>query len=106
MKDQLIGCALLLFLAALAFAWWVPQSHTLFWLILIGGIALWFGVRALSAIFDRPDTTLGSAQFGSRADVRLLATSDGDLLIGRSARTGQLLRHGQARASARSSPTC
>lgn len=93
MKDQFVGCALMLFLGALTAAWWVPPSHTTFWLILIGGIALWFGVRALSAIFDRPDTTLGSAQFGSRADVKALANNDGDLLIGRSARTGQLLRY-------------
>ena len=93
MKDQLIGCAMMLFLAALPFAWWVPPSHTAFWFILIGGVALWFGVRALSTIFVRPDTTLGSAQFGSRADVKALATNDGDLLIGRTARTGQLLRY-------------
>ena len=92
MKDQLIGCAFMLLLAVLGFAWWLPKTHTAFWLILIGGFALWFGAIYLKVIFTRRDTTLGSAQFGSRADVKALATNDGDLLIGR-ARNGQLLRY-------------
>ena len=37
---------------------------------------------------------LGSARFGSRDDVRGLESSDGDLLIGRSAKSGKLLRYG------------
>ncbi|TWC97598.1 type IV secretory system conjugative DNA transfer family protein [Sphingobium sp. AEW010] len=37
---------------------------------------------------------LGSARFGSRDDVRGLESGDGDLLIGRSAKSGKLLRYG------------
>ena len=51
MKDQLIGCAFMLLLAALGFAWWLPKTHTAFWLILIGGFALWFGAIYLKVIF-------------------------------------------------------
>lgn len=91
MKDELTGCALLLFIGALIMAWLVPETHTAFWLILFAGVALRFAAASVKAFFTRPDTTLGSAQFGSRADIRRLATNGGDLLIGRSARTGQLL---------------
>ncbi|MEJ7936131.1 type IV secretory system conjugative DNA transfer family protein, partial [Sphingobium sp. AN558] len=37
---------------------------------------------------------LGSARFGSREDVRGLESGEGDLLIGRSAKSGKLLRYG------------
>jgi type IV secretion system protein VirD4 len=92
MKDRLIGCAYLAFIGALIFAWWLPKTHTAFWLILIGGIALWFGSIYLSVVFTKPDTTLGSARFGSRADVNALAKNKGDLLIGRG-RSGKLLHY-------------
>ncbi len=92
MKDRLIGCAYIVFIAALLFAWWLPKTHTAFWLILIGGIALWFGSIYLSVVFAKPNTTLGSARFGSRADVSALAKNKGDLLIGRDT-FGRLLRY-------------
>ena len=92
MKDRLIGCAYIVFILALIFAWWMPKTHTAFWLILIGGIALWFGSIYLSVVFAKPNTTLGSARFGSRADVNALAKNKGDLLIGRG-RSGKLLRY-------------
>jgi type IV secretion system protein VirD4 len=92
MKDRLIGCAYIVFIGALIFAWWMPKTHTAFWLILIGGVALWFGTIYLSVVFTKPDTTLGSARFGSRADVNALTKNKGDLLIGRSA-NGKLLRY-------------
>jgi type IV secretion system protein VirD4 len=92
MKDRLIGCAYVAFILALIFAWWMPKTHTAFWLILIGGIALWFGSIYLSVVFTKPNTTLGSARFGSRADVNALAKNNGDLLIGRG-RGGKLLRY-------------
>jgi type IV secretion system protein VirD4 len=92
MKDRLIGCAYIAFILALIFAWWMPKTHTAFWLILIGGIALWFGSIYLSVVFAKPNTTLGSARFGSRADVNALAKNNGDLLIGRG-RGGKLLRY-------------
>jgi type IV secretion system protein VirD4 len=70
----------------------MPKTHTAFWLILIGGVALWFGSIYLSVVFAKPNTTLGSARFGSRADVNALAKNNGDLLIGRG-RGGKLLRY-------------
>ena len=91
MKDRLHGCAIMLFFGALVFAWWLPKTHTAFWLILIGGIALWLAVGYLSFRFSRTDTTLGSARFGSRADVNALAKNKGDLLIGRDT-FGRMLR--------------
>ena len=52
------------------------------------GVAVWkFNQGA------RRNDLLGSAAFGSRADVRALEASDGDLLIGRSAKSGRLLRY-------------
>ena len=92
MKDQLIGCTLMLLLAALGFLWWLPKVHYTVWLMLMGGFALWFGMVWFKNRFSRRDTTLGSAQFGSRADVKALATNDGDLLIGRDTK-GRLLRY-------------
>ena len=92
MKDRLHGCAIMLFFGALVFAWWLPKTHTAFWLILIGGIALWLAVGYLSFRFSRTDTTLGSARFGSRADVNALAKNKGDLLIGRDT-FGRMLRY-------------
>ena len=73
MKGRLLGCALLLFIGMLIIAWWLPKTHTAFWLFLIGGIALWVGAIYLKVRFARPDDTLGSAKFGSRADVNALA---------------------------------
>ena len=92
MKDRLLGCAMLLFIGALAFTWWLPGTHTAFWLILIGGIAAGVLSIYLKVRFGRPDTTLGSARFGGRADVNALAKNSGDLLIGRDT-FGRLLRY-------------
>ena len=41
MKGRLLGCALMVFAAVLLIAWWLPKTHTAFWLILIGGLAAW-----------------------------------------------------------------
>ncbi len=92
MKDRLFGCVTLLYIGALMFAWWMPRTHTAFWLILIGGLAAWIGGIYLKVRFARPDATLGSAQFGSRSDVNALAKNKGDLLIGRDT-FGRLLRY-------------
>ena len=92
MKDRLLGCAMLLFIGALVFTWWLPRTHTAFWLILIGGIALGVLSFYLKVRFGRPDTTLGSARFGGRAAVNALAKNKGDLLIGRDT-FGRLLRY-------------
>ena len=92
MKGRLLGCALLLFIGVLVIAWWLPKTHTAFWLILIGGVALWIGSIYLKVRFSRPDSTLGSARFGSRADVNALAKNNGDLLIGRDT-FGRMLRY-------------
>jgi len=91
-SSRLHGCALLLFAGVLLIAWWLPKTQTAFWLILIGGIALWIGAIYLKVRFTRPDDTLGSAKFGSRSDVNALAKNKGDLLIGRDT-TGRLLRY-------------
>lgn len=92
MKNPLFGCALLLFIGVLVIAWWLPKSQTAFWLILFGGIASLIAGLYLKVRFARPDDTLGSAQFGSRADVNALAKNKGDLLIGRDT-LGRLLRY-------------
>jgi type IV secretion system protein VirD4 len=91
-KDRLLGYFLFGLIVVLVFAWWLPKSHTAFWLILIGGGGLYFAGIYLSVVFTRRDTTLGSAQFGSRADVDRLAKNKGDLLIGRDTRN-RLLRY-------------
>ncbi len=77
MKGRLLGCALMLFAGVLLIAWWLPKTQTAFWSILIGGLALWIGGIYLKVRFARPDDTLGSAQFGSRADVNALAKNKG-----------------------------
>ena len=92
MSSRLHGCALLLFAGMLLVAWWLPKTQTAFWLILIGGIALWIGGIYLKVRFTRPDDTLGSAKFGSRSDVNALAKNKGDLLIGRDT-LGRMLRY-------------
>lgn len=92
MKDRLRGYVFLLFIGVLVIAWWLPKTSTAFWSILIGGIALWIGAIYLKIRFSRHDDTLGSAQFGSRADVNALAKNKGDLLIGRDT-LGRLLRY-------------
>ena len=92
MKGRLLGCALMLFAGVLLIAWWLPKTQTAFWLILIGGLAVWIAGIYLKVRFARPDDTLGSAQFGSRADVNALAKNKGDLLIGRDI-FGRLLRY-------------
>ena len=91
-KGRLLGCALLLFIGVLVIAWWLPKTHTAFWLFLIGGVALWIGSIYLKVRYTRPDDTLGSAKFGSRADVNALAKNNGDLLIGRDT-FGRMLRY-------------
>jgi type IV secretory pathway TraG/TraD family ATPase VirD4 len=117
MKGRLLGCALLLWIGVLVVAWWLPKTQTAFWLFLIGGIAVWIGAIYLKVRFACPDDTLGSAKFGSRADVNALAKNKGDLLIGRDT-FGRMLRYDgpahlltiaptrSARASARSFPIC
>ena len=92
MKGRLLGCALMLFAGVLLIAWWLPKTQTAFWLILIGGLALWIGGIYFKVRLARPDDTLGSAKFGSRADVSALAKNKGDLLIGRDT-FGRLLRY-------------
>ncbi len=92
MKGRLLGCALLLWIGVLVIAWWLPKTQTAFWLFLIGGIALWTGAIYLKVRLARRDDTLGSAKFGSRADVNALAKNNGDLLIGRDT-FGRLLRY-------------
>ncbi len=92
MKGRLLGYFLFGLIVVLMFAWWLPKSHTAFWLILIGGGGLYFASVYLSVAFARPDDTLGSARFGSRADVGALAKNNGDLLIGRDT-YGRLLRY-------------
>ena len=92
MKGRLLGCALLLWIGVLVIAWWLPKAQTAFWLFLIGGIVLWIGAIYLKVRFSRPDTTLGSAKFGSRADVNALAKNGGDLMIGRDT-FGRMLRY-------------
>ena len=92
MKGRLLGCALLLWIGVLVIAWWLPKTQTAFWLFLIGGVVLWIGSIYLKVRFSRPDDTLGSAKFGSRADVNALAKNKGDLLIGRDT-FGRMLRY-------------
>ena len=92
MKGRLLGCALLLFAGVLLIAWWLPKTHTAFWLFLIGGVATWIGSIYLKVRYGRPNDTLGSAKFGSRADVNALAKNNGDLLIGRDT-FGRMLRY-------------
>ncbi len=84
---------LLAAIVALPLAGWLPENQPRFRWIPVGAIALWFSVICLRVGFTRPDTTLGSARFGSCADVKALVHNDGDLLIGRSLRTGELLRY-------------
>ena len=70
----------------------LPESiaSTIAWAALVAfGVAVWKLNQGV-----RRNTLLGSAAFGSRTDVRALETSDGDLLIGRSAKSGKLLRYG------------
>ena len=92
MRGRLLGCALMLFAGVLLIAWWLPKTNTAFWSILIGGLLLWIGGIYLKVRLARPDDTLGSAQFGSRADVNALAKNKGDLLIGRDT-LGRMLRY-------------
>lgn len=70
--------------------WFTAKDHQGFWPMLGLGLLLWF--VAVRDTNKRADTTLGSASFGSSADLRKLATNDGDLLIGRGP-NGQLLRY-------------
>lgn len=81
--NQVRGIISLFFIVALIVLWNLSPGHRVFWLILIGGHALWIGGIYLKVWFARAGTTLGSAQFGSRADVNALAKNSGDLLIGR-----------------------
>jgi type IV secretion system protein VirD4 len=85
------------FVAAYATARWLEGifgtgdiSGTLSFLVLVGGIALTWRINSRTA--NRRNELLGSARFGDRSDVRKLEAS-GDLLIGRSAKSGKLLRY-------------
>ena len=59
---------------------------------LLFGVILFFTWRVNRNAANRQSELLGSARFGDRADVRKLEVS-GDLLIGRSAKLGKLLRY-------------
>ena len=91
--QQVLGVVFFFFIGLLFYLWNLSPGHGYFWLLIIGGIGLWLGAIFLKVAFKRRDTTLGSAQFGGRADVNVLAKNGGDLLIGRSGRTKKLLRY-------------
>ena len=91
--QQVLGVIFFFFIALLVYLWNLSPQHGYFWLLIIGGIGLWLATIFLKVAFKRRDTTLGSAQFGGRADVNVLAKNGGDLLIGRSGRTKKLLRY-------------
>ena len=91
--QKVLGVIFFFFIGLLVFLWNLSPQHGYFWLLIIGGIGLWLATIFLKVAFKRRDTTLGSAAFGSRADVKALATNSGDLLIGRSAETKKLLRY-------------
>ncbi len=93
MMDKVGGVLFFIIIGLLLWLW--NFSHGLFWLLLIGSVLLWLTIVVLKAMSANPDTTLGSAQFGSRQDIKSLATNDGDLLIGRG-QNGQLLRYAGA----------
>ena len=59
---------------------------------LLFGLILFFTWRTNRRAANRQSELLGSARFGDRADVRKLE-ENGDLLIGRSAKSGKLLRY-------------
>ena len=68
----------------------VSIASTIAWAALVAfGVAVWKFNRRYGR-----NELLGSAAFGSRADVRGLESNGGDLLIGRSAKSGKLLRYG------------
>ena len=85
------------FVAAYATARWLEGifgagdiSGTVSFLVLVGLIYGTWRINSRAA--NRQNDLLGSARFGSRDDVRRLETS-GALLIGRSAKSGKLLRY-------------
>ena len=85
------------FVAAYATARWLEGifgvgsiSGTVSFFVLVGLIAATWRINSRAA--NRQSELLGSARFGDRADVRKLEAS-GDLLIGRSAKSGKLLRY-------------
>ncbi len=85
------------FVAAYATARWLEGifgvgqiSGTVSFLVLVGLIAATWRINSRAA--NRQSELLGSARFGDRSDVRKLEAS-GDLLIGRSAKSGKLLRY-------------
>ena len=90
--NHVRGIISLFFIVSLIVVWNLSPGHGIFWLLTIGGFALWTGINILKIVFTRRDTTLGSARFGSRADVNALAKNKGDLLIGRDT-FGRLLRY-------------
>jgi type IV secretion system protein VirD4 len=59
---------------------------------LLFGLILFFTWRVNRNAANRQSELLGSARFGDRSDVRKLE-ANGDLLIGRSAKSGKLLRY-------------
>lgn len=90
--DQLRGIVGWFIILLLVLVWNLSPGHGVFWLLLIGVIALWLAIVVMKTVFKRPDTTLGSARFGSRRDLKGLAANGGDLLIGRG-QNGKLLRY-------------
>ena len=68
MKERLLGYFLFGLIVVLIFAWWLPKSHTAFWLILIGGGALYFAGIYLSVVSSIPryDTWLGAVRITRR----------------------------------------
>ncbi len=90
--QQVRGIFFFFVIGFLVILWNLSPGHGVFWLLVIGGFALWIGIATLKIMLTRPDTTLGSARFGSRADVNVLAKNKGDLLIGRDT-FGRMLRY-------------
>jgi type IV secretion system protein VirD4 len=89
-RVWLIRGLIAFYAVVLAVQWFTAKDHQGFWPMLGLGLFLWFAaVRGTKA---RAGTTLGSASFGSSADLKKLAANNGDLLIGR-APNGQLLRY-------------
>ena len=66
----------------------VPVASTIAWVALAAYVVFVWKY----AMQERSNGLLGSARFGDRADVRKLETN-GDLLIGRSAKSGKLLHY-------------
>jgi len=72
---------------------------------LLAGAVLFLAWRFNRRAANQRNDLLGSARFGDRADVRKLE-ANGDLLIGRSAKSGKLLHYDGAAHLLTMAPTC